>query len=63
MLGYDSEAIICWTTGRNRGSTEFGALNCDEAPSEEQIEAYQAWLNKVEDNDTSDRDSNSSYEQ
>lgn len=39
---------MCWTTGLSE-EAEFGMLNCDEAPSRERINAYQAWLIEMED--------------
>lgn len=51
MLGYDSEAIVCWTTGRRRRDT-FGILNSNEAPPKERIDDYQAWLVEEEASDS-----------
>lgn len=40
---------MCWAAGRNNRGDEFGVLNCNEAPSKDQIDAYQAWLVEAKD--------------
>lgn len=50
LLGYDSEAIVCWTTGPRRG-VAFGALNFDDVPSKERINAHQTRLVEEDDCD------------
>ena len=35
---------MSWITGCGFVGLDCGALNSDEAPSQEQIDAYQAWL-------------------
>lgn len=40
---------MCWTTVENYDGVNFGALNCDEAPSKERVDAYQVWLHREKD--------------